>query len=223
MISVKRMAEILPLKELHVELVSFDFQKLENGNIRPEDYGKGPLYGFRDYKELIYAEQHGKCLLCGAPIEEYHHIHPQKDGKYDHVSNIAGLCERCHKSCHHDEQTQALLEEKKAGVLQQYQVGLLNSVMPVLIEKLECFCKEEGIRLVVTDGKETSKTREKYGLEKDHCMDAYSISLSGREGISEISAPDTVYPQRRFKKKSKNLIAALNKREYWYGGKCAHC
>ncbi len=39
MSSVKRMAEILPLKELHVERVSFDFQKLENGNVRPEDFG----------------------------------------------------------------------------------------------------------------------------------------------------------------------------------------
>lgn len=218
--SVRRMTEIMPIKELHVERVSFDFQKLENENIKAWEYGKGPLYGFKNYKEYIYAEQHGKCLLCGAPIKEYHHISPQKDNKYDHVSNIAGLCKHCHDNYHQDEETQALLKEKKAGTVQEYLVGLLNSVMPVLIEELDKFCTQNSINLVVTEGKDTAATREKYGLEKDHCIDAYAISLSGRGDVTDTSVPDTVYMQRRFKKKSKNIISKLNKREYWHDGKC---
>lgn len=218
--SVKRMMKIMPIKELHVERVSFDFQKLENEDIRRWEYGKGPLYGFKDYKEYIYAEQHGKCLLCGKPIDQYHHINPQKNGKYDHVSNIAGLCKCCHDACHWDEETQEHLKELKAGTVQEYQVGLLNSVMPVLIEELDAICKENGIRLVITEGKETAETRKKYSLEKDHCIDAYAISISGRDGITDICVPNQVYMQRRFKKKSKNIISKLNRREYWHDGKC---
>lgn len=218
--SARRMTELMPIRELHVERVSFDFQKLENEDIRAWEYGKGPLYGFKDYKQYIYAEQHGKCLLCGAPITEYHHITQQKDNKYDHVSNIAGLCKNCHDHYHKDKEIQALLKEKKEGVKQQYLTGLLNSVMPVLIEKLDKFCTMKGIGLAITEGKDTASARRKYKLEKDHCIDAYAISLSGRDDVSDISVPDTVYMQRRFKKKSKNIISRLNRREYWYGGKC---
>lgn len=219
-LAVKQMMKIMPLKELHVERVSFDFQKLENQDIKTWQYSKGPLYGFKNYKEYIYEEQHGKCLLCGAPIEEYHHINPRKDNRYDHVSNIAGLCKCCHNNYHHDEETQALLKEKKTGAVQEYQVGLLNSAMPVIIEELDSLCSDNGIKLVITDGRETARTREKYGLDKDHCVDAYAVSLSGRDNITEVSLPDNVYLQRRFKKKSKNIIAKLNKREYWYDKKC---
>lgn len=217
--SVKNMMKIMPLKELHVERVSFDFQKLENEDIRAWEYGKGILYGFKDYKEYIFSAQHGRCLLCGAPIGEYHHINPQKDNKYDHVGNIAGLCKACHYDCHCDEETQARLREEKAGAIQEYQIGLLNSVMPVLIEELDRLCTEKDIRLAVTEGKDTQAARDLYGIPKEHCLDAYAVSLSDREGITGISAPEKVYQQRRFKKKSKNLISKLNKREYLYGGK----
>jgi len=113
--SVKNMLKIMPLTQVNIERVCFDFQKLENEDIKNWQYGKGPLYGFKDYKEYIFEEQHGKCLLCGGKIEQYHHISQQKDGKYDHVSNIAGLCKCCHDDYHHDEETQARLKELKAG------------------------------------------------------------------------------------------------------------
>lgn len=218
--SADRMTKIMPIKELHVERVAFDFQKLEDEDIRRWEYGKGPLYGFDTYKDYIFAEQHGKCLLCGAPIEEYHHIMPRKDGRYDHVSNIAGVCRCCHHEVHNDPEMRQKLLDIKKGAVQEYQVGLLNSVMPALIDALQAFCDKKGIKLVVTDGKETKKTREKYSLEKNHCIDAYAISLSGRNvDKKNISVPDTVYMQRRFKKKSKNMIAKRNHREYWYDGK----
>ena len=78
--------------------------------------------------------------------------------------------------------------------------------------------QEKKIQFLVTDGKQTAETRKKYGLEKDHYIDAYSISLADRE-VSNIELCDVVYQKRRFKKKSKNIINACNQRIYKLDGK----
>lgn len=224
MSEIKQTAKILPVTHICLERVSFDFQKLENEDIKRWEYGKGPLYGYKSYKDYINDEQHGKCLICGKNhIEYYHHINPQKDGKYDHVSNIAGLCHECHYGpygVHQDAETEALLRELKEGARQKYQVGLLNSVIPMLIEEVSAYCKANGITFTVTDGKQTAETRKKYGLQKDHCVDAYAISLAGRD-IDESKAvlSDVIYMKRRFKKKSKNIVSARNQRVYELDGK----
>lgn len=219
---IKQTAKILPVREIHIERVSFDFQKLENENIRAWEYGKGPLYGFKSYKDYINAEQHGRCLLCGKPhIDYYHHINQQKDGKYDHVSNVAGLCEECHYGpcgVHQDAEAEALLRELKEGTKQKYKVGLLNSVMPMLLEEVTKYCDNKGIKLVITDGKMTSDTRKEYCLDKDHCIDAYAISLVGRR-VEKVEPMNTILMKRRFKKKSKNKVSARNKRVYKLDGK----
>ena len=224
MSEIKQTAKMLPISHISLERVSFDFQKLENEDIKRWQYGKGPLYGYKSYKDYIDDEQHGKCLLCGKNhIQYYHHINPQKDGKYDHVSNIAGLCWDCHYGpygVHQDAETEALLKELKEGARQKYQAGLLNSVIPMLIEEVDAYCKANGIVFTVTDGKATAKTREQYGLQKDHCVDAYAISLSDRDvEKTNVAVTDTIYMKRRFKKKSKNIISARNQRVYELDGK----
>ena len=222
--ALENACKILPVTDFFLERNAFDFQRLENEDIKRWEYGKGPLYGYKSYKDYIWDAQHGKCLLCDKnKIDYYHHINPQKDGKYDHVSNIAGLCHECHygrHGVHNSQEAEDALRELKKGTTQKYSVGLLNSIMPELIERASAFCKEKGIKFHITDGKITKETREKYDLPKDHCIDAYAISLAGREDVANISLPDVIHMQRRFKKKSGNNIAALNKREYWFEGKC---
>ena len=94
---LKQTMKILPISAVNIERVSFDFQKLENINIKNWEYSKGPLYGFADYKDYINAEQKGRCLLCGKPhIDAYHHIVPVHKGGSDSPKNIAGLCDSCH-------------------------------------------------------------------------------------------------------------------------------
>ena len=221
---IRQTAKILPVSHINLERVSFDFQKLENENIKAWEYGKGPLYGYKSYKDYIDDEQHGRCLICGKKhIEYYHHINPQKNGKYDHVSNIAGLCWDCHygpEGVHNCQEIADRLEELKSAARQKYQVGLLNSVMPKLIEKVAEYCDSKGVSFTVTDAKATAETRETYGLKKDHCVDAYAISLAGRDvDKSNAVLSEVIYMKRRFKKKSKNIIAARNQREYYLDGK----
>jgi hypothetical protein len=216
---IRQTAKMLPVTHISLERVSFDFQKLENQNIKAWEYGKGPLYGFDSYKDYIDEEQHGKCACCGGPIEEYHHIVHRADGGIDNVKNIIGLCHDCHTAIHNSDDEEARLLELKEGVRQKYYVGLLNSVIPALIEEVSAYCKEHGIKFTVTDGKATAETRDRYDLKKDHCIDAYAISLAERDSITNTDISDIIYMKRRFKKKSGNKIAALNRRKYRLNGK----
>ena len=215
---IRQTAKILPVTHISLERIAFDFQKLENQDIRRWQYGKGPLYGYKSYKDYIRDEQHGRCACCGKPIEEYHHIHHRASNGIDNVKNIIGLCHQCHTEIHNSADAEERLSDLKKGVEQKYYVGLLNSVIPVLIEAAAAYCNENGIVFTVTDGKETAKTREKYGLDKDHCIDAYAISLADRE-VSNVEDADKIHLKRRFKKKTKAVIAKRNQREYRLNGK----
>ena len=218
---IKKTMEILPISEIKLERVCFDFQKLANENIRAWEYGKGPLYGFKTYKDYIDAEQEGKCLLCGKPIHHYHHIIPKSKGGSDTVDNIAGLCDECHNGIggvHKDETVTDQLLQAKSGCMKQYKVSLLNSVMPKLIEELTAFCNNEGIQFSITDGKTTHDIRNALGLPKNHDIDGYCISLANRDVVPSFVTKVT-YKRRRFKKKSNNNINALNTRVYKHNGK----
>ena len=218
--ALKSMREILPVSHVTLERVTFDFQKLENQDIKRWEYGKGILYGFDTYKDYIFAEQKGRCLLCGCDrIDHYHHIHQRKKNGIDHVSNIAGLCDKCHHEVHTDQSRTDELESLKKGCVQKYQIGLLNSVMPELIEQVSAFCEKNDIKFSICEGRDTADIRNGFDLPKDHCMDGYCISLVDRDIVKISVVPDRIHTQQRYKKKSKNMISKCNVREYYHDGK----
>lgn len=219
---LKQTMKILPISKVVLERVCFDFQKLENENIRKWEYGKGPLYGFKDYKDYIDEEQKHKCLLCGKNhIHHYHHIIPRSKGGSDSVKNIAGLCDECHNGIngvHKDEATTEQLLALKNGLRKQYHISLLNSVMPQLIQELTDFCNQNGLEFAITDGQLTFETRDKLGLSKTHAVDGYCISIVDKAVETVGLVPTTTYRRRRYKKKSNNNIQALNSRKYYCDG-----
>jgi hypothetical protein len=225
--------KILPITHVCLERVCFDFQKLENANIKAWEYSKGPLYGFKSYKDYVNARQEGKCLICGKKhIDEYHHIVPKSKGGTDRVANIAGLCADCHRSIdgvHKNKDAQGKLTDLVGQQCKFYSISLLNSIMPALIEDMQEYCDKHNLSLIITDGYQTAKTRKALGLdsnktEKDggHHVDAYCVSLAGRElpNINDVFLPNILHHQKRFKKKSKNNIHKRNQREYWIDNKC---
>lgn len=47
------------------------------------------------------ADASGRCLRCGDPATEVHHLKPLQDGgALTEQSNLAPLCKRCHKAQH---------------------------------------------------------------------------------------------------------------------------
>ena len=148
LLTFQKTRKILPVSDLTIERVSFDFQKLDNAEIT--DWNHGPLYGYNNYKEYIRDQQNGKCLLCGCNhIDEYHHIVPRSQGGSNTVNNIAGLCSDCHKGIngvHKSEEAVELLRQKKDGCREEYKVSLLNSAMPYLLKEMQKYCEENSIR-----------------------------------------------------------------------------
>lgn len=68
MLLVKEISKFLPIDSIVIERVCFDFQKLANEDIKTWEYGKGKLYGYKDYKAYINDIQHEKCLICGKKV-----------------------------------------------------------------------------------------------------------------------------------------------------------
>lgn len=217
--SIESVLSILPITNIVFERNVFDFQKLENVNIKKWQYSKGPLLGFKGYKEFIYELQHGRCLLCGGKINNYHHIVPKSKKGSNTVKNIAGLCDSCHNGpdgVHKNTETAETLKNKKAGLRQKYIVSLLNTVMPELVKQITEFCEKKDISFSTTTGYETYEKRNNFNLPKQHYVDGYMISLAGKEVENlNIKLPKVVYKQRRFKKKSSANIQKLNQREYY--------
>lgn len=219
---IKEVAKFLPITYITVENVCFDFQKLENENIKNWQYGKGPLYGFKDYKDYINTLQKGKCLLCNNSIEEYHHINGVKNGRYDNIKNIAGLCNNCHQGLggvHKNKDALERLLSLKEESYPKYEIGLLNSIMPFLLEEISNYCKENDINFFTTTGYETSKKRKELGLLKTHAIDAYCISLVASNAKGKTKLDIGIWKIKHFKKKSKNIIHKRGSRKYLYSGK----
>jgi len=215
--AVEPVLKILPVGHIIMERNVFDFQKLENQDIKAWEYSKGPLYGYKDYKDYINSLQNGKCLLCDGKINHYHHIKPRYEGGSDSPVNIVGLCKICHKLVHTNQDKKAELLSKKEGLAKKYRISLLNSVMPRLIEEFTDFCDKREVLFSLTDGYETFKTRAEHNLPKEHYADGYAISLCGRK-VNSVKLYGYCYKQRRFKKKSAANIQKLNRREYYYNG-----
>lgn len=213
---------ILPVTDVVIERVSFDFQKLQNTDIKKWQYSKGPLYGYKYANDYIAAQQHGKCLVCGVKkIDHYHHVLHRSEGGTDKVENIVGLCDQCHNKVHKDVELNKRLVDMKKETIKPLKVSLLNSAMPAIIEVLYKHCTMKGESFFITKGFVTAQTRQLLNIPKDHCLDAYAISLSNRiDSIRTGRVCDMVWTIRRFKKKSNNLISARGSRTYWYKGKC---
>lgn len=211
---VKRILTFLPITNVVIEHNVFDFQKMENVNIRNWEYQKGVLYGFADYKDYIYKQQNGICLLCGKNhIKAYHHIVPQSKNGSNTVLNIAGLCDECHDVVHKDESYTAELQSLKSGIGKKHEISLLNSCIHLIIDEMNNI-----LPVVCCSGYETKQIREKLQLEKDHSLDAYCISLYKNTAVNTAVIKSKLYNIKHFKKKSNNVISKLNTRQYFYNG-----
>ena len=210
---VKKISTFLPITNLVVENNIFDFQKLENSDIRNWEYGKGILYGFKDYKDYIIKQQGNKCLLCNNKIEHYHHIYYKSNNGSNTTNNFVGLCEDCHILVHNNSSYEEELLDRKQGLKKKYEIGLLNSCMPNIIDNLSVLLPTK-----VCFGIDTKNIRNKFNLEKDHNIDGFAISLFGKE-IDSINLKSNIYTIRHFKKKSNGIIQKVGSRKYYLDGK----
>ena len=213
-----RLAKILPVTDVAVELNKFAFMQLDNPEMKKReiDFCRGPLHGTGGVEAAVKEQQGGKCLLCGKePIGHYHHIVPRSRRGSNIVQNIAGLCPKCHERVHKDANTAERMTEMKAGLTKKYGgTSVLNQIIPKLVTQLsELFSGH----FYVTNGWNTKEFREKHDLGKDHDVDAYCIACSHLESEGALMETEP-FEILQFRKHSRARINHQTERIYKLGG-----
>ena len=176
--AIKRICQILPVSEIHVETAEFDLQRLkamEEGKPLPvgADYQLGEQYDFYNTRQYVLHRDGYTCQCCGTHDNNVklhvHHIESRQTGG-SAPNNLITLCEHCHKALH--EGKIDLPKGKKRG--KSYRDAAFMGVMRnTLLERLR---KEMNIPVTGTYGYITKYWCEKAGLEKSHINDAICIS-----------------------------------------------
>ena len=220
--TVEEAMECVPIADITIEVTKWDFEKLNNPNIKNWEYGKGKLYGFESKYDAVNARQEGKCLLCGGKIEHYHHVMPKHENGSDTVDNLAGLCEHCHSEVHIKPSVKKKLSSVHKGLVKQYAAqSVMNQIMPYYIDCL--IDKYENV--YITDGRATARLRKQLSLSKTHAIDAWCIAAS-RIDVSEMSeevltmvAESEPYMLKQFRRQNRANINNQRERTYKLEGK----
>lgn len=217
--SVEEAMSFVPVGDITIELTKWDFEKLNNPNIKNWEYGKGKLYSFNSVEDAVYARQDGKCLLCGGKIERYHHVIPVHLGGSENIDNRVGLCSNCHNDVHTKPKVTTKLSKEHSGLVKQYSaLSVMNQVMPFYLDYLT----EHFDNVYITSGQDTYKLRTQLNLPKDHVVDAWCIAASRidtkqvSEDILQIVSEMKPYEIKQFRRQNRANINNQRERTYKY-------
>jgi len=210
---VRKIGKFVPVTDVTLEVNRFAFALLDNPNLKGIDFQNGPLKGFDNVEDAVYAQQNGVCLMCKNKIEHYHHIAPRSKGGSNTLENYAGLCECCHDKAHKDEGFVKSLSEKKSGLMKRYgALSVLNQALPYIAEQLIAEFMADHVYFVT--GYETKIMRDSFGYDsKDwyqnplHDVDAAMIALLG---LSLADAPNPQIESYQIKQYRRHERAIIN-------------
>ncbi len=194
---IKKIKEILPIKNIVIEVAQFDTQLLKNSNVSGVDYQQGEQLGFFNVREyVLYRDGHRcqnpKCNHKDNILNVHHIISRQVGG--DSPSNLITLCETCHKNLHKGE---LKLEFKRT---ESYKDATFMGIMRWNVyNKL----KESYPIVNLTYGYLTKTKRINNNLPKAHRIDALCIS-------NNIVEPMDTYYYNVFKRKHNRQIHKAN-------------
>lgn len=215
--AIKKMQKYLPIMDVVLELNKFAFMAMENPNIKPWEYQKGPLYKTGGLHAAVSAQQKHHCIFCKQAIEHYHHVIPRSKGGSNTIDNIAGLCDKHHDLVHKVDGWTEKLAKKKTGLNKKYgALSMLNQIIPSLERELAAMYPEHAF---ATNGKSTKRFRDAHDIPKDHYLDAYCIANT----IMEIDAPsiDNVNPlyMKQYRRHDRQIVnQEMIDRKYYLNG-----
>jgi len=182
--AVRLVASLLPVTKVHVEVGSFDTQKMQNPEITSLEYQQGQLEGYH-LREYLLTKWQRKCAYCqaaGIPLQ-VEHLVPRSRGGSDRASNLVIACELCNVR----KGNQTASEFGFPHLLAQARVPLkdvahVSSIKTAIVSQLEHLFGREQVR--VTYGYETKYQRiQVLGLPKSHTNDAVAIACSIEERV----------------------------------------
>jgi hypothetical protein len=161
------------LSRIEVEQVKFDLQLLQHPEIAGVAYQRGELFGWEVRSYLL--EKFGRrCVYCGATATafELDHVVPQARGGSDRVSNLVLSCHACNQQ----KGNRTASEFGHPEVEQWAKAPLkdsaaVNATRYALVDRL----REVGLPVLTWSGGRTRWNRDRFGIEKEHCLDALCV------------------------------------------------
>lgn len=137
---IKRLSKLANIEEVILEYNVFDMQKMDNPNIKREDYQNGPMKGYKSLREKLIDQDGGCCFYCENVSKRYEddHIVPKANGGSDALFNRALSCPSCNR-----EKTKTSAElflsnkYKNDAVKLKYYLGKLKKKMSKFAAKKE--------------------------------------------------------------------------------------
>ena len=190
--TVDKITKILPVSEIHVEVASFDIQKIKNPDITGIEYQQGEQLDFWNVREYVLFRDQYTCMCCKGrskdKILNVHHIESRKTGG-DAPNNLITLCETCHNDYHNG--TIQLPKTIKRGM--SFRDATFMGVMRwAFYNKVKEIYEAKGIPVSLTYGYITKNLRIKNNLPKTHYVDARCIS-----GLSNVEPLGYYFLQKK--------------------------
>ena len=193
---IRLLQEILPVVKTTIEVGNFDIQKIMNPEIGGTDYREGDMHEQSNLRNYLIAREKGTCQLCNKPIKkgqraEIHHRKERSKGGTNRTANLALLHEKCHGKLHKD--------GLKLSAPRQFKA---ETFMSIIQHKFLEDIPEAGI----TYGYITQANRNKLGLEKTHCNDAFVIAGGTNQ--------QRITPTQITQKHRNNRVLQLNRKGF---------
>lgn len=188
---VKKMQRFIPITSIGMELVKFDFQKMEDEAIAGVEYQQGTLLGY-NVREYLLEKWGRKCSYCEVidVALEVEHIDPSSRGGSNRISNLCLACRECNEekdNMYLSEWLEVIQEKKNKRhvtiqkniplVLKQCKQPLRDaSAVNSTRWKLYTELKQLGLPFRSQSGAQTKMQRIIANLPKEHYYDALCIS-----------------------------------------------
>ncbi|MDQ2904169.1 MAG: RNA-guided endonuclease IscB [Ktedonobacteraceae bacterium] len=169
----RRYQQWIPLRRIEVERVKFDLTVLQNPEVSGLEYQRGALFGWEIRAYLLEKFGHA-CVYCGAtrvPFE-LDHVLARSRGGSDRVSNLVLSCHDCNRRKgnqsatafgHLEVEAQANRPLKDAAAVNTTRFALVEALHPL------------GLPIGTWSGGRTRWNRDRFGVEKEHCLDALCV------------------------------------------------
>lgn len=175
---INKITNILPIKDIVIEIGTFDQQKITNPEISGIKYQQGELMGY-NLKEYLLQKYNYKCIYCNksnVPLEIDHFISKSKGGS-NRVTNLVIACHDCNQLKSNMMPEEFISKIKIKNIISKSekplkQTAFMNILYKKIVELINC--KE-------TYGYITKHDRIKQNLNKSHINDAFIIANGNKD------------------------------------------
>lgn len=191
--------KVCPITSVIIEVGQFDTQVLkavDAGLPIPKgvDYQYGDQYGYDTLREAVFARDNYTCIICNksaikdGKIIRMHHLGYWHNDRTNRTANLAVVCTGCHTAKNHKKGGK--LYGLKSSTKSLKDAAFMNAVKYQLVDKLKK--RHPKLKINVTFGAITKRTRNNLNIAKSHVNDAYCIG-----GFRPKHRTETVVCQKR--------------------------